>query len=364
MKVELKEITVGELVEGYHDNGEGGVVGYGGKLDIRPPFQREFVYKDKQRNAVIDTITKSYPLNVMYWADRNDGTYEIIDGQQRTISVAQYIEGAFSVNDGHNDLYFHNQPVDKKKCILEYKLMIYVCSGTDSEKLEWFKTVNIAGVKLTDQELRNAVYAGSWVSDAKKYFSRVQGPAHQIGESYLIGSAIRQEFLETAIRWISKNNIEDYMGRNQHEKDAEHLWNYFRSIIDWIERCFITKRKPMKGVNWGELYDDYHDQDFDPEKVEDEIQKLIADEEVQNQKGIYRYIFTRDEKDLNLRTFPKEVKQRVYEKQKGKCVDCKKEFKISEMDADHIIPWSKGGKTEEDNCQVLCRKCNQQKGAK
>ena len=216
MDIELKNISVGELVDGYHDDGEGGVVGYDGKLDIRPPFQREFVYKDKQRAAVIDTINKGFPLNVMYWAERIDGTYEIIDGQQRTISVAQYVNGEFS----HEGFYFHNLPADKKAHILSYDLMVYVCSGTDSEKLDWFEIINIAGEKLTDQELRNAVYSGSWVTDAKRYFSRSGCVASKFGGRYVSGRPIRQDYLETAIRWASQNNIEDYMGRHSAPREC------------------------------------------------------------------------------------------------------------------------------------------------
>ena len=196
MRVDLNAITVRELVDNFQDDGDGGVIGYGGRLDIRPPYQREFIYKDKQRDAVIDTINKNFPLNVMYWAVRDDDTYEIIDGQQRTISIAQYVNGEFSL-DG---LYFHNLPNDKKKQILDYELMVYLCSGSDSKRLDWFKTINIAGEKLTNQELRNAVYAGSWVSDAKRYFSRNGCPAFQIGGDYLSGTPNRQEYLETAIR--------------------------------------------------------------------------------------------------------------------------------------------------------------------
>ena len=207
MKIELKEITVGELTAGYQDNQENGVVGFGGKLDIRPPYQREFIYKDKQRDAVIETITKNFPLNVMYWAVREDGNFEVIDGQQRTISISQFVEGIFSFKTSKDVFYFHNLQTDEREQILNYKLMVYFCSGTDSEKLEWFKTINIAGEKLTDQELRNAVYSGSWVTDAKRYFSKNRCTAHEIGGDYLSGSAIRQEYFETAIKWISNGNI-------------------------------------------------------------------------------------------------------------------------------------------------------------
>ena len=214
MKIELKKITVRELTNGFEDNDENGVVGYDKKLDIRPPYQREFIYKDKQRDAVIDTITKNFPLNVMYWAVREDGNFEVIDGQQRTISACQYVNGDFSV-DG---LAFHNLTNDKKEQILNYELTIYFCSGADSEKLEWFKIINIAGERLTDQELRNAVYSGSWVSDAKRYFSKNGCAAYGIGSDYLNGSPIRQEYLETAINWISKGKIEDYMSKHQHDQ--------------------------------------------------------------------------------------------------------------------------------------------------
>ncbi|GHT70309.1 hypothetical protein FACS189452_10950 [Bacteroidia bacterium] len=226
MKIELKEITVRELAEGYKDSQENGVVGYGGKLDIRPPYQREFIYKDKQRDAVIDTVTKEFPLNVMYWAVREDGNFEVIDGQQRTISICQYVNGDFSIKIGDDLLAFHNLQNDQQAQILDYKLMVYFCSGTDSEKLQWFKTINIAGEKLSDQELRNAVYSGSWVSDAKRYFSKNGCPAFKIGNDYLGGSAIRQEYLETAISWLSGGKIEEYMSQHQHDANATALWIY------------------------------------------------------------------------------------------------------------------------------------------
>ena len=359
MQIELNEIPVCEIVKDYKDDGEGGVVGYGGKLDIRPKYQREFIYNDKQRDAVVDTITKNFPLNVMYWAVREDGGFEIIDGQQRTVSIAQYVARDFSF-DG---LYFHNLPSDKKKQILDYKLMIYVCSGTDSEKLEWFKIINIAGEKLSNQELRNAVYAGSWVSEAKRYFSKSGCVAYQIGKDYLNGKSIRQEYLETAIKWISEIQIEDYMGKHQHELSAEPLWDYFRSVINWIVNTFKTYRKPMKGVDWGTLYNSYKDEKLDPGKIEEETGKLFQDEDVTNQSGIYPYILTREEKHLNIRAFSYAIKQRVYEKQSRKCKVCKKEFELSEMEADHIIPWSRGGKTIEDNCQLLCIKDHHKKSA-
>ena len=360
MKVALRQLVVRDLVIGYQDDGEGGVFGYGGKLDIRPPFQREFIYKPKERNAVIGSILKGFPLNVMYWSDREDDTFEIIDGQQRTISIAQYVEGDFSL-DGR---YFHNLPSDTADLILDYELMVYVCTGTDSEKLEWFRTINIAGQKLTHQELRNAVYAGPWVTDAKRYFSRADAVAYSVGAGHLSGSPIRQDYLATAIRWISAGKIEEYMARHQHHVCAKPLWDHFRQVIEWVESCFKTRPKLMRGVDWGSLYETYQDQPVDFEAAEAETLRLIDDDDVQRQSGIYAYILTRDERHLNIRAFSPAMKRRAYERQKGRCANCGDEFELAQTEADHITPWADGGKTVQENCQVLCRDCNRRKGAK
>ena len=360
MKIQLKEITVRELTKDFEDNAEAGVVGYGGKLDIRPPYQREFIYKDKQRDAVIDTITKEFPLNVMYWAVREDGNFEIIDGQQRTISVCQYIKGDFSING----LAFHNLPKDKQEQIVDYKLTVYQCSGTDSEKLDWFRTINIAGEKLTDQELRNAVYSGTWVTDAKRYFSKNGCVAYQTGSDYLNGSPIRQEYLETAIKWISNGKIEDYMSKHQHDQNASALWRYFQDVITWVSTTFTRKRKFMKGVEWGTLYNTYKDEKYNTKKIEEETEKLILDDDVTKKSGIYPYILTRNEKYLSIRSFSDATKQKIFEKQKGVCVVCKEKFEIEEMEADHITPWHEGGKTTDKNCQMLCKECNRRKSGK
>ena len=361
MKIELREITVRELTQDYEDNEENGVIGFNGKLDIRPPYQREFIYKDKQRDAVINTITKKFPLNVMYWAVREDGNYEVIDGQQRTISICQYVNGDFA----YMFKYFHNLQEDEKEEILNYKLMVYVCSGTDSEKLEWFKTINIAGEKLTEQELRNAVYSGSWVTDAKRYFSKNSCVAYQIGSDYLIGSPIRQDYFETAIKWISKGNIEVYMSNHQHDQNASALWRYFQDVISWIESTFTKRRtKFMKGVDWGTLYNEYKDEIFDTKEIEKETAKLIADDDVVKKKGIYPYILTRDERNLGIRAFSDSLKQKVYEKQKGICPICKNHYDISEMEGDHITPWHENGKTIEENLQMLCKDDNRRKSGK
>ena len=360
MKIELKEITVRELINGYEDNDERGVFGYDGKLDIRPPYQREFIYSGNQQSAVIDTLTKDFPLNVMYWAVREDGNYEVIDGQQRTLSVCQYVNGDFA----YMMRYFHNLQNDEKEQILNYKLMVYLCSGTDSEKLEWFRIINIAGEKLTNQELLNAVYAGSWVSDAKRYFSKTGCVAYGIGRDYLNGKPIRQDYLETAISWISKGNIEVYMSNHQHDLNALALWQYFQSVITWVQGTFTKKRKFMKGVDWGSLYNEFKDIVPDTKAIEIETAKLIADDDVTKKKGIYPFILTRKEKYLSIRSFTDSMKQKVYEKQKGVCVVCKEYFNISEMEADHITPWHEGGKTNEENCQMLCKEDNRRKSGK
>ena len=242
--------------------------------------------------------------------------------------------------------------------------MVYFCTGLPSEKLEWFRTINIAGEKLTDQELRNAVYSGSWVSAAKLYFSKNGCVAYKIGGDYIHGSAIRQEYLETAIKWISGGKIEDYMSKHQNDKKADELWEYFKVLVAWIEANFTKKRNIMKGVDWGTLYNTYKKKKLDTKKVEKEIAKLILDDDVTKNSGIYPYILTRDEKHLSIRSFTPAMKQKVYEKQKGKCVVCGKKFELNKMEADHIDPWHEGGKTTEDNCQMLCKEDNRRKSGK
>ena len=362
MKIDLHEITVRDLVEGYHDDGEGGVRGYGGKLDIRPPFQREFVYKDKQRDAVIETINQGFPLNVMYWALRDDGTYEVIDGQQRTISAAQYVEGDYSL-DG---LYFFNLQDDQKERILDYELQVYVCDGTDSEKLAWFRVINIAGEKLTDQELRNAVYAGPWVSDAKRYFSRPQGPAYAVGNKYVRGSPIRQEYLETAIEWLKDEGqtVEEYMAAHQHDRTATALWSHFQAVLNRVEAVFTNYRNEMKGVDWGGLYGRLKDESLDPEGLEADVARLMIDDDVTRKAGIYPYLLTGEERHLNIRAFSEAMKRKAFEMQQGICKSCAKAFEIADMEADHITPWAEGGKTNEQNCQMLCKPCNRRKSNK
>jgi hypothetical protein len=242
--------------------------------------------------------------------------------------------------------------------------MVYFCEGTDKEKLDWFKIINIAGEKLTEQELRNAIYTGTWLTEAKKYFSKTGCPAYGIASDYLSGSAIRQDYLETAIDWISNGNIEQYMAKNQHKPNANELWLYFQSVVNWTQTTFPKYRKEMKGVAFGVLYNGFKDKEFDSKQLEKEITKLMTDEDVTKKSGIYEYVLTRNEKYLNIRTFTDKMKREAYERQKGICKHCKKHFEIEEMEGDHIKPWSKGGKTDAKNCQMLCKDCNRTKSGK
>ena len=360
MKIELKEITIREVAEGYLNDDEEGVVGYNGNLNIRPKYQREFIYKDKKRDAVVQTVKKGFPLNVMYWVENNDGTYEVLDGQQRTISICEYIAGKFSLDYQ----YFHNLEHEEREQILDYKLMIYFCEGDDKEKLDWFKTINIAGEKLSDQELRNAIYTGPWLTDAKRYFSKTNCPARDMAKDYLKGSSIRQNYLETAISWVSDGNIEEYMAENQHRQNANELWLYFRSVISWVTATFINYRKEMKGVAFGALYNEFKDSQYDTGGLDDAIAYLMLDEDVTKKSGIYPYVLTGDKRHLNVRAFSYNQRREAYERQEGICVKCGDHFELEEMEADHIKPWREGGKTTAENCQMLCKHDNRIKSGK
>lgn len=382
MKIDLQRIKIQDLVKGYNRDEESGeIIAFGddkkSRLNIRPKYQREFVYKDAQRNAVIDTIMKGFPLNSMYWV-RNGANaeyeYEVLDGQQRSISICEYFEGNFFIDLNNQAQYFHNLPEDKQEAFLNYELMIYICEGSDSEKLEWFRVINIAGEKLTEQELRNAIYASAWLSDAKRRFSKNNCLAAEKGGKYLKGSSIRQEFLETAIAWIVNKRDNEaickYMAKNAKDSEnAKELWEYFCKVIEWVEMKFIKYRKEMKGLEWGLYYNKYKDKSLDKDELEKQIETLMQDSEVQKKSGIYEYVLSGDEKCLNLRAFEDNIKREVYEEQGGKCKNPKclekdKIFEIDEMEADHIVPWSKGGKTIKENCQMLCKKCNREKSAK
>jgi hypothetical protein len=368
LKIDLKEITIGEIVESYLDSGVDGIKGYHGKLDIRPPYQREFIYTGAQREAVIDTILKGFPLNVMYWCKKNDDTYEILDGQQRTISFCQFCANEFMITYKGILRTWDSMPQEDKNKILHYKCMIYICSGTESEKLDWFKVINTAGVKLTDQELRNACYTGPWLVDAKLKFSKPSCPAYNMGSKLLTGSPIRQEFLETALKWISEyknmGSIEEYMLQHQTDHNALELWNYYSNVINWVNATFIKYRSQMKGVDWGKLYNKYSGNLYNPTELELKISKLMMDDEVENKKGIYEYVFDGLERHLNLRVFTESEKTTMYERQHGICPLCNNRFDYSQMQGDHITPWSQGGKTTLDNGQMLCADCNRRKSSR
>jgi hypothetical protein len=361
MDIKPREITIRDVVAGYVDNQEEGVVGYSGKLNIRPKYQREFIYEGAKRAAVIDTILKGYPLNVMYWAVNDDGSYEVLDGQQRTISLCQFVKRDFSVMVDGNPLYFDPDSKTHQEKILDYKLMIYFCDGNEEEKLKWFETINIAGERLTDQELRNAVYTGTWLTHAKSIFSKRNCAAYRLAKDYVTGSPIRQEFLQTAIRWISSGDIKKYMSIHQQDPNANELWTYFQNVINWVTLTFTKYRKEMKGIDWGALYDKYKGELLDAAKLEEKIAPLMMDDCVTNKKGIYSYVLSGNERTLSIRAFSATEIREAYERQAGICTKCGAHFALSDMQADHITPWSKGGRTTADNCQMLCADCNRRK---
>ena len=377
MTIQLVHIKVRDLFNGYQDNGLDGVVAYGGKLDVRPAYQREFVYQPEQQQAVIDTVSKGYPLNVMYWADQGDGHYELIDGQQRTLSICTFLNNDFSCKGLFRipqSLLFGSLTKDQQDKLLDYELTVYICDGNPSEKLEWFKTINIAGEELTNQELRNAVYAGPWVSDAKRYFSKTGCVAQGLGSKYLKGTPIRQDYLESVIYWygdqaMPKLDIEECMMKHQHAPKAQDLWDYFQRVIEWVETLFPTYRKEMKGLPWGIYYNRYHKNTYAPIALEQEIATLMADADVTKKSGIYKYVLekaigTIDPSVLGIRAFDDSQKRTIYEQQGGVCPHCGKKYEYEEMEGDHITPWSKGGKTELANLQMLCQACNRRKSSK
>lgn len=371
MKIEHRNFTIKEISNNYVDNAEDGVMGFDGKLNIRPAYQREFVYKDKQRSAVIETILKGFPLNVMYWAENEDGTFEVLDGQQRTISFCQYVNGDYSIEVDGTPMYFHNLTDAEQDRILDYNIDVYICNGNDKERLDWFRTINIAGEKLTDQELLNINYTGKWLTDAKRKFSKTNCTAYKIGNKFIKGSPIRQEYLETALDWISEGKIADYMAEHQHDENASDLWLYFNGIINWIETIFNTEkyyRKEMLGLNWGKLYKTYKNNSYDSEVLEEKIHSLMENEEVTDKKGIYEYVLSGESEDLakklSKRAFSVSDKRTAYEKQIGICPICGEKYSFEEMEGDHIIPWWRGGKTTLDNLQMICKKCNGQKSGK
>lgn len=373
MTIKQISVTVREITQGYVNNEEKGVRGYNGLLDIRPPYQREFIYNDKEQQAVINTVLHGYPLNVMYWVKRSDDAdcpYEVMDGQQRTLSLCEYVAGKFSFEFKN----FFNQTGDIQKRILDYPLTVYVCEGAASEKLEWFKTINIAGKALNEQEIRNAIYAGPFVSDAKRHFSKSNCGAYKLGKDLVNGTPIRQDFLKKALEWMAEHenregkaqNPVSYMAQHQHDPNANNLWTYFQNVLNWAITNFEMKKfkKIMKGLNWALYYDKYHNETLDTVEMAKQISALMRDGEIQRQSGIIPYVLTGDEQLLDLRAFPEDIKLAVWEKQNHICPLCGKEYDFEFMEGDHIKPWREGGRTVIENCQMLCRDCNRHKGAK
>lgn len=375
MEIERKQVKIRDLINGYEEKGTDGVegvVGYGGKLNIRPAYQREFVYKEKERDEVIRTVLKGFPLNVMYWSKIGDDKYELMDGQQRSISICRYAaEGRqdFSLKVDGDIKYFFNLLAAQKEKFLDYQLDIYICKGEPSEVLEWFEVINIAGAKLTEQELRNTAYTGTWLADAKAYFSKPNCIAGKIAKDYVLGSPIRQEYLETALRWICNkdglDDIKEYMAQHQQDENASALKIYFKRVIDWVGDVFPVKRsKFMKGVEWGFLYNQFKDADLDPNQLEEKIKQLLMDDDVTAKKGIYEYVLNGNERALSIRSFSDSQKMKAFTRQKGKCKKCQKHFEFEQMEGDHITPWSLGGRTIDSNCQMLCKNCNRTKSGK
>ena len=358
MNIRPLQIKVRDLVKGYYDSGEDGVWSMDNNLNIRPPYQREFVYDDRKRDLVIDSIRSELPLNTMYWA-RNDNGWEVMDGQQRTLSICKYVNGDFSVNGR----YYHNLTQDQQDQILDYDMFtVYECDGLDSEKLEWFRRINTAGEPLTEQELLNAVYSGPWLTSAKKYFSKTGCPAYKVAADYIRGTPIRQDYLATALDWVSGKMVPEYMAYHQHDEDAEELWESFSEIIRWVKRVFPVYRSQMKGLDWGRLYREHHDVQHSDER-DAEVEALFANPEIQAPKGIYEYVLSRNESVLKLRTFDEVVKRQKYEEQEHRCPMCMREgnmnqYEYKQMDGDHIVPFGMGGRTVPDNCQMLCIRHN------
>ncbi|HCI59642.1 MAG TPA: HNH endonuclease [Ruminococcus sp.] len=373
MNIDPVSIKVSDIFDGYVDNGDDGVFAYSGKLAVRPAYQREFVYNQEQEESVIHTVLNGFPLNVMYWVKVGDDRYEVLDGQQRTLSVMQYLKHKFQITIDSKNYYWDSLPDDKYNAIMNYEFKIYICEGTESEKLAWFKVVNIGGAKLTDQELRNSVYTGEWLSDAKMHFSKRNCAAKGLADRYITGDPNRQELLEKALKGICEyqniQNITEYMALHKSDKDADELWQYFQDVIHWVEKIFPKYYKDMKGLDWCHLYNKYHNNSYNSNEFSKEVKRLHEDDEVQKTKGIYEYLLCREidpfaGRLLNLRAFDKRDKMAAYSRQDGICPICKQHFEFDDMEGDHIKPWSKGGHTIQENCQMLCKDCNNKKSDK
>ena len=387
MKTILKTtITVKDICEGFVYNVlEGkGLFGLAGKLTIQPEYQRNYIYASdggKREMAVIESVLKEYPIGLIYFNKVSENNLEVLDGQQRITSLGRFVTDKFAIVD-ENSLQqnFSGMAKDKKDKILETKLLIYECEGTESQIKEWFKTINIAGVPLVPQELLNAIYSGPFVTSGKEEFSNSQNSNIQKWSAYIKGSANRQAFFERALDWVSKGNIDDYMSSHRNDKNINELKKYFNSVIDWISSVFIDVESEMQGLEWGRLYEQYHKKSYDPKKVSAEVRKLYGDPYIKNRKGIFEFILggSVDTKQLEVRIFDEATKKAVYATQtanaekKGvsNCSHCAighdankaKIWSLSDMDADHVSAWSKGGKSDIKNCEMLCKTHNRAKG--
>jgi hypothetical protein len=387
MKTILKtDITVKDICEGFvYNELEGkGLFGLSGKLTIQPEYQRNYIYASdggKREMAVIESILKGYPIGLIYFNKVSENNFEVLDGQQRITSVGRFITDKFAIKDENGmEQYFGGMAKDKKGKILETKLLIYECEGTESQIKEWFKTINIAGVPLVPQELLNAIYSGPFVTLSKEEFSNSQNANIQKWSAYIKGSANRQAFFERALDWASKGNIDDYMSIHRNDKNINELKKYFNSVIDWISSVFTDIESEMCGLEWGRLYEQYHKKAYDPKKVSTEVHKLYGDPYIKNRKGIFEFILggSADTKLLEVRIFDEATKKAVYATQTAKaekkgesnCPHCaighdankEKIWSLSDMDADHVSAWSKGGKSDIKNCQMLCKTHNRAKG--
>jgi len=385
MKTTLKtDITVKDICEGFvYNELEGkGLFGLSGKLTIQPEYQRNYIYADGKKDvAVMESILKGYPIGLIYFNKVCDDNLEVLDGQQRITSIGRFVTNKFAIKDENcMEQYFSGIATDKQETIMETKLLIYECEGTESEIKEWYRTINITGIPLNNQELLNAVYSGPFVTLGKEEFSNSQNSNIQKWSAYIKGSANRQEFLERALDWVSKGNIDDYLSRHRFDNNINELKIYFNSVIDWVSGVFTDVESEMRGREWGRLYEEYHKKSYNPKKVSAEVQKLYDDPYVKDLKGIFEYILggSIDTKLLDIRVFDEATKIAVYKAQTAKvenkgesnCPLCaighdankSKIWKLNEMDADHVTAWSKGGTTEAKNCQMLCKTHNRAKG--
>lgn len=385
MKTELiTTITIKDICEGFvYNELEGkGLFGLSGKLTIQPEYQRNYIYADGKKDvAVIESILKGYPLGLIYFVKVSEKELEVLDGQQRITSFGRFVTNKFPIKD-KNDMeqYFDGLATDLQTKILNTEMLIYECEGTESEIKEWFKTINIAGVPLSNQELLNAVYSGPFVTLAKTEFSNSQNANIQKWSAYVKGSVNRQDFLECALNWVSKGNIGEYMSKHRKDENINELQTYFNTVIDWASSVFVDVEKEMCGLEWGRLYETYHKTAYDPKKVSNSVRELYGDPFVKNRKGVFEFILggLSDTKLIDIRVFDEATKRSVYAKQKkeaeakgiSNCSHCaighgankSKIWAIKDMDADHVAAWSKGGKTDASNCEMLCKTHNRAKG--